>query len=112
MWYAIYMTATGVLVSGTTVEPTSLPATQAYKTYASKPADTMMWDPATRDYIARPPAGVVDRMTDLETRPEFADFQAAFGSLTNARKQQIRNSITLMLGIVRYRDTNESVIIG
>jgi hypothetical protein len=110
MWYAIYYTATGILASETSVEPGNLPAPQAYKTYASKPSDSLMWDTVTRDYIARPAGGVVDRMVDLETHVEFVDFQTGWGALNAANKQRVRNGIIKMLGSQRFRDTNEPVI--
>jgi hypothetical protein len=54
MFYAIYRTADGKLVSQSTVDPVTVPANLTIKSFASDPTPGYVWDAPTLDFIPRP----------------------------------------------------------
>ena len=53
-WYVVYDMASGAIRSSGSSVAASLPAGLATKTYAQPPADGMVWDASTLDYVAGP----------------------------------------------------------
>jgi hypothetical protein len=112
-WYAVYVTATGRLVSvGQTVaEP--LPDHLQAVTLAGPPADGEMWDATTKAFVARPPKVLVDRLQDIITHPDYADdLQLLWSSLNATQRTRLRNALIRLLGPQRWRAAGESVAIG
>lgn len=108
-WYVIYDTASGQLKSESDTEI----APQADMTIvqlADRPADNMMWDAATRTFVARPPKVQVDRLDDLLTsnHPAIAAFrQRVYTPASAADKAIISDFLIFMLGRRRTRNQND-----
>lgn len=105
-WRAYYLAATGELQSeGSGGFPDTLPPGWTFKEYPDRPdIHSLMWDNAARDFIARPPKVLVDRLDDLLTVPEFL---TVWNSLNATRKTQIRTALIRLLGNHRYRNQGE-----
>lgn len=110
MWYSLYDSATGALVSSTNTLPVNIPANMSYLTLADKPANDQMWDATTRTYIARPLKVLVDRLQDIINNPNYADdIQLVWSSLNATQKTRLRNGLIKLLGAMRYRADLEPV---
>jgi hypothetical protein len=110
-WYVAYDTATGRLESESDTEI----AARTGKTVlqlADRPninANGVMWDESTRTFIARPLKVLIDRLEDIQTNPNFADFMTAYNTLSAANKTRLRNMVIRLLGSRRWRNQNEPV---
>lgn len=112
-WYAIYNKSTGRLVSLGTVITDPLPAHLEAVTLADKPADSEMWDEATKAYVPRPAKVLMDRLQDLVTHGDYADdFKAVWDTLSAGNKTKIRNGLIRLLGRHRFRNQSESIEIN
>lgn len=110
-WFLIYDTATGRLESECDTEITA----KAGKTVlhlADRPnisAGGVTWDTVTRTFIPRPAKVLIDRLDDIQTNSNFADFMTVYNSLNTANKTRLRNMIIRLLGNRRYRASLEAV---
>ncbi len=109
-WRAYYDSATGVLFSeGSGGWPATTPPGWAYREYPERPEiGQWMWNEATKDFIARPPKVLVDRLEDLINNPNYADFLAVWNALNATRKAQIRAALIRLLGNHRFRNPGET----
>jgi len=118
-WHLFTDTATGELVSEGDVIPDDLD-TDRYDvvTLPERPNwETQRWDAASEGLVNIPASVRIDRLDDIEERfLANPDFAAVWGSLTPARKQQLRTGLRGVLGPLlrswRYRDETESVEVG
>lgn len=112
-WFYIYRKDTGRLVSETDNDPQVLPVEYADVMLANR-ADlsAVMWDDVSRGFVPRPAPVIVDRVQDLITSDAFADFRAAYGTLTPVNKLKLRDGLVRLLGGKRWRDEGEPVEVG
>lgn len=112
MWRVFYDDTTGRAVSMGSVWVDQLPPGIAFKEYGA-PADlsAQMWNEATRDFIARPPKVLVDRLQEILTNPAYPDFQTLWAALNATRRQQLTNALARLLGKARYRSAGGSLTI-
>ena len=106
VWYAVYESATGRLLSVTTLLG-DLPVGVTTLNLAGEPADNQMWDSTTRTFIPRPAKVLVDRLQDILSNPAYADFATAYNVLNAANKTRLRNMLIKLLGRQRYRSQGE-----
>lgn len=96
--WAIYETATGRLVTDTTVEPTGLRAGLASRSVPDSD-EGLMWDTATRNYVARPPKVLVNTPRDLiwvvQQDPRFL-------ALNSQQQSRVLALVTDVFGNVRF----------
>lgn len=104
-WQALYDVATGRLISVGDVVADALPDGLAALPLAGSPADSDMWDAATRSFVARPAKVLVDRLQDLLSD---ADFAAAWASLSAAQRTRLRTALIRLLGRQRYRAASKA----
>jgi hypothetical protein len=104
-WYAVVDDATGRLLSVGSIEPA--PSTgRVILTFADRPDQDTIWNPATRTFSPRPPDPVVDRLQDMANHPALA---AAWSRLTPAQRTAMRKAFVWLLGSRRFRTPNEEV---
>jgi hypothetical protein len=109
-WYAIYNTANGALESiGSSDEMPSIPNKTTLELVERPDLSAVMWDEVTRSFIARPAKVLIDRLNDIQTNPNFADFMTVYNGLNATNKTRLRNMIIRLLGNRRYRSQSESV---
>lgn len=106
MHYALYTTATGQLISIGTVLPDPVPQGLSVLARETVPADTEMWDAASRSWVARPAKVLVDRLDDLLADADFADL---WSNINAARRTRLRNLLIRLLGRHRYRNASETL---
>jgi hypothetical protein len=108
VWYAVYDTTTGELLSTGTVLPTPIPSGQAYKEYLAGQPDLSVyeWDTTARDFVLRAGADLVDRVADLVAD---ATLTSAWASLSGADSTAMQNRVGQMLGPYRYRYSYQEV---
>lgn len=106
MHYALYTTATGQLVSLSTVLPDPVPAELSVLARETAPADSEMWDAASRSWVARPVKVRIDRLDDLQAD---TDFLQVWGSLNAAQRNRLRTVVIRLLGRHRYRNASETL---
>ena len=111
-WFAVFETVTGRLHSVGEVLADPLPDWLESVIISDKPDETVMWDQNTRQFIARPPKVLIDRLQDILTDPNFSEFQIVWNALSTARKTQLRNAMIRLLGPARFRNPTESVEIN
>jgi len=111
-WYAVYSSATGRLVSVGQVVADPLPGDQVASLLAGRPGDEEMWNEGARLFVARPAKVPVDRLQDLATNPDYAEFQTAYNALSAANRQRLTNALMRLLGRARYRAVGEPVELG
>ena len=107
VWYALYETINGKLVSVGTVIADPLPTGLTSISLPDKPADNQMWDEVTRAFVPRPAKVLVDRLQDILTNPAYADFTTAYNALNTTNKTRLRNMLIKLLGRQRYRSQGE-----
>jgi hypothetical protein len=101
IWYALYDTTTGALLSLGTVVPDTLPGGSALVALTSQPDLTVMWDPITCTFIPKPPDTVVDRAyTDL---PADATLATMWSQLDATQTDILKARIATLLGPYRFR---------
>ena len=108
-WQAVYRSSDGVLVSVGDVVADPLPAGLATLNMAGPPADTVMWDAATRAFIPRPAKTTVDRVQEIRDDPTLG---AVWSRLTASQQTALRNRLVSLLGPYRYRASSGSVNLG
>ena|SRR3990167_5317272 len=111
-WFAVFETLTGRLHSIGEVLADPLPVDLSTLVLAGQPDASQMWDQDTRQFIARPPKVLVDRLQDILTNPNYSEFQTVWNGLNTARKTQLRNAMILLLGPARFRNPTETVEIN
>lgn len=105
MFYAIYETAGGRLVSQSSVTPDALPAGLTSKSYADPPMAGYVWNTATRDFVPRPleARSLVSRNEFWRrfTPAELADIEEgstaldADGATAKRKKAEVRAAMRL-----------------
>ena len=111
-WYAIYETLSGRIESVGESESLPVIAGRTALLLVGEPnqgPDGVMWDETTRLFIARPPKVLIDRLQDILTHIDYADFMTAYNSLNAANKTRIRNGFILLLGRHRWRNVDDPV---
>ena len=69
-----------------------------------------MWSEAARDYVARPPKVLVDRLQDIISNPAYQDdLITLWNSLNAANRTRLRNGLIRLLGGQRFRAAGEPV---
>jgi hypothetical protein len=108
VWYAVYDTTTGELLSTGSVDPTPLAAGQALKEYINGQPDLSryVWDTTARDFVLKPDLGLIDRVADL-----LADgtLTSAWAALSGTQSQAMQDRVGQMLGSRRYRLPTEPI---
>lgn len=132
-WYYLYETATGRLHTETSNDwevdnaariargLSPLPASLGILTRATRANGGLVWDPATRNFIARPAKILADRLNDIRDQAGLpAGVVTLLTTLINrvpsAQRANARNELRLilrwLLGPMRYRNQAESVSLG
>ena len=113
MWWVIYATVLhatlpeGQPVSRTSTDPTERIGARtdiAAKEFAFRPADNMIWDNATLDFIPIPAKVFVDRVDDF-----FADSRIIAANLRVRDITAITAVLGEILGSERFRRDTENV---
>jgi hypothetical protein len=115
-WYFFIRKDNGDLVSEGSVVPPNL-STATYDTMdvGERPDwGTNVWDPATRQLVARPIPILIDRLDDIQARfLADPDFAAVWAGLNATRRTQLRLGIMRVLaqliGGRRFRQESEAV---
>lgn len=119
-WYALYDKLNGRLHSLGTVLAEKIPDDLEIKelsgwgTTGEQALDeppNIMWDEATRDFITRPPKVLIDRLEDIITHSDYADFKEVWDLLNVARKQKVKAALIRLLGRARWRNVSESITV-
>lgn len=105
MWFYLYETATGRLLSEASESPTP-GAGQAVVSRPDRADSSVMWDAATASFVARPAKVLVDRVQDLADDPVLS---AVWTRLTAAQRTALRNRLAALLGSQRMRGSGEQV---
>lgn len=109
-YFAIYETASGRLHSiGDVLAAELNPAYTALELPSKPNLKNVMWDEVSKNFIARPPKILADRLEDLQTNPAYEDFRALYASLPQAQRDVLRDAIRRLLGRARYRNQAEAV---
>jgi hypothetical protein len=106
MYFALYNTTTGALLSQGTLMVTPLPPGTAILELQGPPLDSEMWDTATRTFVPRPAKVLSDRLLDLL---DDADFAAAWASLNATQRTRLRTALIRLLGRYRWRNANDTL---
>lgn len=112
-WKAYYETATGRLLSVGEIEPEQLPPGVSELLLAGQPnIDAVMWDVATRAFVARPAKVLVDRLQDMITDSAYsADLIALWNALNATNRTRLRNGLIRLLGGARWRGPAQPITI-
>jgi len=111
-WYAVHDAVSGRLISVGQVVADPMPLDRVALLLLDRPADTQVWDEALRQFVARPAKVPVDRLQDLVTNPDYAEFKTAYDALSAANRQRLIDALTRLLGHERYRAVGEPVELG
>lgn len=108
VWYAVYDTTTGELLSTGSVDPRPLPGGQGLKEYINGQPDLSIydWDTTARDFVLRAGSDLIDRVADLVADASLA---SAWAALSGAQSTAMQNRIGQMLGSKRYRHAVEPI---
>ena len=99
MWFAIYQTSDGTLISLATVVADPLPAGLAKKQIAPYSAG-VQWNPTLLDWEPEPPPPPdVDRVEEFLTR---------IGGLTGSADTKVRGELVRLLAEHRFRNPNDT----
>ena len=100
MWFAIYQTSDGTLVSLATVVADPLPAGLSKKQVRERPKNHQ-WNTSTLDWEPEPPPPPdVDRVDEFLTRVAV--------SLTGSDETKVRDGLATLLADHRFRDPSET----
>lgn len=99
LWYALFDTTTGELLSLGAEVPEPL-AGADYVVLGRQPDESMIWDATLRLFVPRPLDVLIDRVSDLVGDPGLA---SAWAALTTEQSLAMQARIALMLGPHRYR---------
>lgn len=109
-WYALIQDSDGALLSLSTLLVSPSPSGTTLIELAIDPTDpAWMYDQATRGFVARPAKVLIDRLDDLVTNANYADFLTVWNNLSAQRKTLLRNMLIRLLGSQRFRPTSEPV---
>jgi len=112
-WHAIYVAATGRLVSVGEIVVSPLPGALTDLVLAGEPnLSNQVWDTTTKTFITRPGKVLIDRLDDLQSNPNYNDLQAALATLSAPNRTVVRNAFGRLLNRVRFRTPGEPVEIG
>jgi hypothetical protein len=102
LWYAVFDTTTGALISITDDISGGLPGGVDYIVVADWPmyAPFIVWDPTLRLFVPIPVIVMIDRVTDLVGDASCA---AAWAALSADQSQALQTRIRQMLGPFRWR---------
>ncbi len=104
MWFAIYQTSDGTLVSLATVVADPLPAGLAKKQVAPY-SGGVQWNATLLDWEPSPPPPPdVDRVDEFVVR--------VGSSLKGNAKTRVQDELAALLGEGRFRDPSDAYIIG
>lgn len=103
-WFVVHRTETGQIVSSGDVVASPLPEGLTSVDVGARPADSKMWDPASRAFVDRPAKVLVDRIQELRDDPALS---AVWTRLTANQQTALRNRLIAMLGPNRYRNQSE-----
>lgn len=108
VWYAIYDTTSGALISTGTDLPSPLPSGQGSKSYLGGQPDLSIyeWDTTARDFVLRSGDVLIDRVADLVADGTLT---TAWASLSGPDNTAMQNRIGQMLGPYRYRFSSQDV---
>jgi hypothetical protein len=109
VWYAIYDTATGNLVSGDYAANVTLPLAAGldYKAYLGQPDPIrLVWDSTALDYVSRDGIVWIDRVGDLVADGTLT---AAWAAMSGPQSTAMQNRIGQMLGPFRYRQNFQDI---
>jgi hypothetical protein len=108
VWYAVYDTTSGELLSTGTVLPDSVPSGQAYKQYIGGQPDLSIyeWSTSARDLVLREGASSIDRVADLLSDGTLS---AVWADLSAGNSTTLQNRIGQLLGPHRYRLATQEV---
>ena len=101
MWYYLYQTTGGALVSETDTQPVSLPATLSYVSFSTR-QNGMVWNPATLTFSAPPNPSVistedfVNRFTPAEMQAIVAAEATDTNVLTHMRVLNFVQTVNLL----------------
>jgi len=104
IWYALYDTTTGELLSIGTVLPTppdTIPTGTALLVITGLPDGTVIWDTTLRIFVPRPPDTLVDRAYD--DLPADASLTAVWAALDPTKTEALKSRVAELLGSFRYR---------
>jgi hypothetical protein len=106
-WFAYVRDADGVLLS--IAQTSDAPPTGVSRQLLSvDPTDpAWMYDLVTRAFIARPAKVIIDRLDDIVTNLNYADFQTVWSALSATRKNQLKQAMIRLLGRQRFRADTE-----
>lgn len=100
LWYALFDTTSGALISlGTTLD-LPLPSGTDVLTLGSQPDASVVWDTTARNYVPVPVVTTIDRVVDLVNDSTLT---TAWASLSANDSQAMQGRIGQMLGPYRYR---------
>ncbi len=100
MWFVLYHRDTGHPVSQSSEPPDSIKEGLAVVEFLERPSDDLMWDDASRLFVARPQHKFVDRLDDLKADP---DFMGIWRRLSDTQRTRLRRVLIRLLGGARYR---------
>ena len=104
-WFCYFETVSGRLVSHGSVPTVPTPGDLTVVDVGSRPTDSLMWDEATRAWVARPAKVLVDRLQDLADDPELS---AVWTQLTPTQRTALRNRLIRLFGRYRWRPLSGS----
>jgi hypothetical protein len=107
IWFAIYDSTSGKLISVASRVTSSLPSRLKTKEYDSKPdLATTMWDETSREFVPRPEPVMVSRIDDL-----LNDSRSGWKTkLLPDEIQDLRSVMKTMLGDLEFRTTEQDVL--
>ena len=102
LWYALYDTTTGELLSLGTAIPVDIAPGRDYIIVADWDflSNLVIWDTSLRLFVFRIPDVLIDRVTDLVNDVELASI---WSTLSTAQAIALQTRIALMLGPYRWR---------
>lgn len=108
-WYAYIDDANGALLSLSQIQFTVASGISVVQLSIDPTDPQWMYDQAQRLFVARPAKVIIDRLQDMLTDPNYADFVTVWNNLTAARKTLLRNMLIRLLGGKRFRAAGETV---
>lgn len=101
-WYVLYETERGRAVSETSEHPEVMPPGLSLRRFEERPdGQRQMWDETARNFTARPPKVLIDRLQDIQQ-------MTAFKNLPPAARTPLFDFLGTFLGSRRYRTSHES----
>lgn len=107
VWYAVYDTTTGDLLSLGTIVTDPLPEGVGQLELVSQPGSELVWDTITRTFVLRDPDPLVDRA--YEDLPADASLAAVWAALDPTQDEALKARVATLLGPYRYRSVAEEI---